>query len=88
MVSAAGSKISLKKLENLFFSAEETKLVESVLTIIHILDASSHLYKRVCPSIRRSVRPVDYPFFLTCKFLEMVHTKQLKCLQRVNTHVF
>ena len=35
---------------------------------IHFLDASSHLYKRVCPSIRPSVgRSVRHPFFSKVK---------------------
>ena len=32
-------------------------MIKLELEIFRFLDASSHLYKRVCPSVRRSVRP-------------------------------
>ncbi len=31
--------------------------IYGIYLLFNFLDASSHLYKRVCPSVRRSVRP-------------------------------
>ena len=44
-------------------SLEATPQHLSLVTLQMFLDASTHLYKRLCPSVRRSVRPSVTTFF-------------------------
>ena len=58
-------------------------------SVAHLLDASSYLYKRVCPSIRRSVNPlcllknrISHLFLATVRSCnESIHTRVYTCIE-------
>ena len=54
-VRSTGTSISANTSTNTCTCMQENASI--VRTLFDLLDASSHLYKRVCPSVRRFVRP-------------------------------
>ena len=68
--------------------------VTNMIDTIPFLDASSHLYKRVCPSVRPLVRPsvrlsvrpsVRYAFSKIAKINEIRHKKRVHLNQGTTT---